>query len=436
MNIIESLAWLDSRVDHETSSGSGIAAGKLDGVSLEPMRELMALLGDAQDTVPVIQITGTNGKGTVAAMITALLMAHGLSVGTYTSPHVEQINERISRDGQPIGDEDLAEVLSGIAAVEQLLDSRPSWFEVMTAAAFRWFSEAPVDVAVVEVGLLGRYDATNVAEARVAVVTSIGGDHTDFAPGWEQAVASEKAGIIGPGSTAVLGRIAPELVAVFNAEGPAELVLAGVDLTVESDQLAVGGHMVDLRGRHGTYTEVFVPMHGAHQIDNAVVAVAAVEAFFDRELSVELVREALRGVQIPGRFEVVGHHPLVVLDGAHNPDALERVSATLDAEFHPVGSRLVVLGQLAGRDPDAAVAALTAMRPDLVLCTSLEGDRGVPAAVLAAACDRAGLTREVVADPTAAVARALAMAAEEDSVVITGSFRLLAPARRALRAQG
>jgi dihydrofolate synthase/folylpolyglutamate synthase len=194
--------------------------------------------------------------------------------------------------------------------------------------------------------------------------------------------------------------------------------------------------MVDVSGRHGRYAEVFVPLHGAHQIDNAVVAVGAVEAFFDRELSAELVREALAGIEIPGRFEVVGHHPLVVLDGAHNPDALERVSATLDEEFHPVGSRLVVLGQLGGRDPDAAVAALTAMRPDLVVCTSLEGDRGVPAPVLAAACDRAGLAREVVADPAAAVARALAIAAEEDSVVITGSFRLLGPARRALAARG
>lgn len=435
MNIIEALAWLDARLDHETSS-PGIAAGRVDGLSLESMRELMALLGDPQDAVPVIHITGTNGKGTVAAMVTSLLVAHGLSVGTYTSPHLERLNERIARDGRPIGDEDLAEVLSGIAAVEPLLTVRPSWFEVMTAAAFRWFAEAPVDVAVVEVGLLGRFDATNVADARVAVVTSVGGDHTDFAPGWEVAVASEKAGIIGPDSTAVLGRVAPELVPVFDAEGPAERVLLGVDVAVEQDQLALGGHMVDVRGRHGTYTEVFVPLHGAHQIDNAAVALAAVEAFFDRELPEDLVREGLAAVELPGRFEVVGHHPLVVLDGAHNPDALAAVAATLDDEFAPVGSRLVVLGQLAGRDPDAAVAALGGMRPDLVVCTSLDGTRGVAAEVLATACDRAGIAREVVADPQAAVTRAIAIAAEEDTVVVTGSFRLLAPARRALARRG
>lgn len=435
MNIIEALAWLDGRLDHETST-TGIAAGRIDGLSLESMREMMALLGDPQDAVPVIHITGTNGKGTVAAMITSLLVAHGLSVGTYTSPHAERLNERIARDGQPIGDEDLAEVLSGIAAIEPLLGVRPSWFEVMTAAAFRWFAEAPVDVAVVEVGLLGRFDATNVADARVAVVTSIGGDHTDFAPGWQLAIASEKAGIIGPDSTAVLGRIDPGLVPVFSAEGPAEMVLLGVDVAVEQDQLALGGHMVDVRGRHATYTEVFVPLHGAHQIDNAAVAVGAVEAFFDRELPEELVREAFAAVQLPGRFEVVGHHPLIVLDGAHNPDALTQVARTLEDEFAPVGSRLVVLGQLAGRDPDAAVAAIAGLRPDLVLCTAVEGDRGVRAEVLAAACDRAGITREIVADPQAAVARALAIAQDEDTVVVTGSFRLLAPARRAVQRRG
>lgn len=435
MNIVEALAWLDARLDHETST-PGIAAGRIEGLSLASMRELMALLGDPQDDVPAIHITGTNGKGSVAAMITSLLRAHGLSVGTYTSPHLERVNERLSRDGVPIGDEDLAEVLSGVAAVEPLCQVQPSWFEVMTAAAFRWFAEAPVDVAVVEVGLLGRYDATNVVDARVAVVTSIGGDHTDFAPGWEVAIASEKAGIIGSDSVAVLGRIDPALVGVFEAEGPAELVRLGVDVEVEADQVAVGGHLVDLQGRHATYREVFLPLRGAHQVDNAMVAVAAVEAFFDRALPEDVVREGLAAANVPGRFEVVGHHPLVVLDGAHNPDALRVLAATLEVEFSPVGSRVVVLGQLAGRDPDAAAAAIAQLRPDLVLCTSLDGDRGVSAEVLGAACSRAGLAHETISDPQAAVARALSLVAEEDAVVVTGSFRLLEPARRALERRG
>ena len=433
MNIVEAIAWLDARLDHEQSS-AGIAAGRVDGLSLDPMTRLMALLGDPQHSVPVIQVTGTNGKGSVAAMITSLLMAHGLSVGTYTSPHLERINERIARDGVPIDDQDLAEVLSGIASVEALCETRPTWFEVMTAAAFRWFAEAPVDVAVVEVGLLGRYDATNVVEAAVAVVTSVGGDHTDFSPGWERSIAAEKAGIIGPGSVAVLGDVDPDLVPIFRSEGPASLIRLGADFVVEGDRLAVGGHVVDVRTPKGLHEELVLPLHGAHQVANAAVALAATEAFFDRVVPDELAAEAFAELVLPGRFEVLGHHPLVVLDGAHNPDALEQLADTVEAEFQPIGSRIVVMGQLAGRDPDAALAAMAQMRPDLVLCCSLEGDRGVPASALAAACEAAGLSHEVVVDPQAAVARALVVAAEEDFVVVTGSFRMIAPARRAFEA--
>ncbi len=435
MNIVEALAWLDARLDHEKSS-AGIAAGRVDGLSLEPMRELMALLGDPQQSLPFVHVTGTNGKGSVVAMITSMLRSHGLSVGTYTSPHLDRLNERIARDGEPIADQDLAEVLSGIAAVEGLCDTRPSWFEVMTAAALRWFAEAPVDVAVVEVGLLGRYDATNVIDATVAVITSVGGDHTDFAPGWEQTVAAEKAGIIGPDSTAVLGAVDPRLVPLFRSEGPATLIRLGEEFHVDGDRLAVGGHVIDVRTSRSTYEDLVVPLHGSHQAANAAVSLATVEEFFDRPVPDDVVTEAFASLELPGRFEIVSHHPLVVLDGAHNPDALEQLADTVEAEFKPVGSRIVVLGQLAGRDPDAALAAVARMRPDLVICCSLEGDRGVPASMLAAACDRAGLSSEIVADPQAAVTRALAVAAEEDFVVVTGSFRIIAPARRAVSRAG
>ena len=430
MNLVEAMAWLDRRIDHETAASSGVSAGHIEGLSIEPMRRLMALLGDPQLDVPVVHITGTNGKGSVAAMVSALLREHGLVVGTYTSPHLAKVNERIRRDGQPISDEDLAEVLSGVAAVEDLLEAQPSWFEALTAAAFRWFAEAPVEVAVVEVGLLGRYDATNVAEGTVAVVTSVGGDHTDFAPGWELKVASEKAGIIGPESTAVLGHVAAELVGTFEAEGPERLVRLGADFSVEQDQVAVGGHLVTLQGLHSRHTDLFLPVHGAHQVDNAALALAATEAFFQREVPDEVAEAAFASIQLPGRFEVVHHGPLVVLDGAHNPDALRTTAATLDAEFTPVGSRTVVLGMLAGRDPDQAVAALAELRPDVVVCTAPDGARSLDPAVLAAACDRAGLANEVIQDPQTAVARALNVAAEEDVVVVTGSFRLVEPARQ------
>ena len=435
MDIVEALAWLDSHLDHESSS-AGVAAGRVEGLGLGTMRELVGLLGDPQDDVPAVHLTGTNGKGSTAAMVSSLLQAHGLTVGAYTSPHEERVNERIRRDGEPIGDDDLAEVLSGIRSVEPLLSSRPTWFELLTAAAFRWFAEAPVDVAVVEVGLLGRYDATNVVDGRVAVITSIGGDHTDFRPGWEVAVASEKAGIVGPGCTAVLGPLPPELREVVRAEGPARLWALGDDFRITSQVPAVGGRQFDLDGVFGRYDGLFVPLHGAHQVDNAAVAVAAVEAFFDRPLDPDVVREGLAATRLEGRAEVVARHPLVVLDGAHNPDALRALAATVEDEFATVGSRLVVLGQLAGRDADAAVGAVADLRPDLVICTTAgTGDRALPPGSLAAACSRRGLAHEVVVDPVSAVGRALSLALEEDLVVVTGSFRLLAPARAALAAR-
>ena len=392
----------------------------------------MSLLGDPQQDVPVIHITGTNGKGTVAAMVTSLLRASGLTVGTYTSPHLRRVNERISRNGSEIPDLDLAEVLTGIAAVEPLLEVQPSWFEVITAAAFRYFAEAPVDVAVIEVGLLGRLDATNVADAAVAVVTSIQGDHTDFAPGWELAVAGEKAGIIKAQSIAVIGEVDPELTEVFVAEGPESLVRLGVDFAAVSDQIAIGGHLVDLQGVFGRYEQLFLPLHGAHQVANASIAVAAVESFFGTALDAEVVAEGFASLKLPGRFEVLRYGPLVVVDGAHNADALRASARTLEDEFAPAGTRIIVLGLLAGRDPDRSVAAVSELRPDLILCCSLDGSRGVSAAVLAAACAKRGIAHETVGDPASAVARALALAAEEDVVLITGSFRMFEPAQTVL----
>lgn len=434
MGIVDSLSWLDSHLDHESSS-VGIAAGAVEGLGLTTMRELVGLLGDPQLDVPTIHVTGTNGKGSVTALIGGLLQAHGLSVGSYTSPHLERINERLRWDGEPIDDQTLSEVLDGLRAIEPLMTVRPSWFELVTAAALRWFAEAPVDVAVVEVGLLGRYDATNVVDSRVAVVTGVGGDHTDFAPGWELAIAGEKAGIIGSDSAAVLGRMTPELRAVFAAEGPASLVAEDVDFEVLATESAVGGRLIDIGGLHARYDEIFLPLHGRVQAHNAAVAVAAVESFFDRALDPDLVRDGLAMVRLEGRVEVVSHQPLIILDGAHNPDALRALGRTLDDEFSTVGSRTVVFGLLAGRDPDAAADALRSLRPDLVLCTTADGgDRGLAAEVLEAACERAGLSTEAVASPVEAVKRAVGHAQEEDMVVVTGSFRLLAPARIAIAA--
>ncbi len=430
----EVLARLDRSTNHEVSARSGIAAGRVAGLSLDSMRELCRMLGDPQDAVPGIHITGTNGKGSVAAMVSSLLVAAGLTVGTYTSPHIERVNERIRRNGEDIGDGDLAEVLGAVLDIAALVDVAPSWFESLTAAAFRWFSEASVDVSVVEVGLLGRYDATNVMDGDVAVITNIGADHTDGAPGWELAVASEKAGIVTPGRDVVVGPLPAELLEVVSAEGPARVIAVGRDVEVLDTQIALGGRSVSISTPWARHDDLFVPLHGRHQAANVALSVAVVESFFDRPLSSDVLEAGLDAVVLPGRCEVVGHDPLVILDGAHNRDAARALATTIGEEFTTVGSRILVVGMLAGRDPRDVLGPLSEIGLDAVVLTTPPSPRAADPADLLAAARDLGISATVVADPWSAVERALAHAAEEDLVVVAGSFYLVGPAKAVLAA--
>lgn len=428
MRLPDALAWLDGHHNRELVPG-GTASGA-DGLTLEAMAQLCGLLGDPQRAYPVIHITGTNGKGSVAAMVSSLLSAHGLSVGAYTSPHLHHLNERITRNGEPIDDDDLAEVLTEVADREGLLATTPTWFEAVTAAAFSWFAAVAVDVAVVEVGMLGRYDATNVVDATVAVVTNVGRDHTDGVGDWRTAVASEKAGIVGSDSVLVLGETDPGLRAVFAAEGPAAMWVAGEEFGASAVRPAVGGQVADLRTPGATYDDVFIAAHGHHQADNAAMAVAATEAFFGRPLDGTVVAETLGSVSLPGRFEVLGHQPLVVLDGAHNPPAAEAVADTLDQAFHATGRRLLVFGMLADRDPAAFLDALEPMRVDAVVTCTVPSPRAASAAALASVVASRGLPVEAVDDPTEAVRRAVDVAEEDDLVLVTGSLYLVGAIRK------
>ena len=400
------------------------------------MRALCAVLGDPQHDQPTVHITGTNGKGSVARMVTALLSAHDLPVGTYTSPHLEAINERISRSGEPISDAALAAVLSDLAAIESLVPHSPSYFELLTAAAFRWFSDEAVAAAVVEVGLLGRWDATNVVDGVVAVLTNIGHDHTDGQGDWRRRIAEEKAGIVKPGATFVLGETDPALREVFGATPAAEVWRRDEDFGCTANRLAVGGRMLDLRTPAATYDDVFLAAHGAHQGDNAAIAVAAAEAFFGRPLDEELVVDALARVRSPGRFEVVGRAPLVVLDGAHNPDGAAALAEALDEGFAIAGHRRLVLGVLTGRDPVALLARLGAEDAIEVLCCTPDSPRALPAGDLAAVVREHGGSARVVPDVAAAVGTALDESSAEDAVVVTGSLYTVGAARAACRRLG
>jgi len=429
VNLVAALRYLDSHTNLEAT------AGRAEGLSLDRMRRLGAMLGDPQGAYPVIHITGTNGKGSVARMVTELLEAAGLSVGTYTSPHLESVNERLLWNGEPIGDDDLGTAIGSVAAVEEMAGVAPSYFEILTAAAFTWFADVAVDVAVVEVGMLGRYDATNVADGAVAVLTNVGHDHTDGVGAWREAIAGEKVGIVKPDATFVCGETDPELRELLAATPAARTWWRESDFDAEQSMLALGGRAVSLRTPSGTVDDVFVPLHGEHQADNAAIALAAVEAFFGRRLDDDLVTEAFAKVQVPGRFEVVHHEPTVVLDAAHNVDGALACAATLREEFTLGGTVIVVAGFLQGRDPEGMLDALGAADAGFLIACTPESPRAIPAPEVAAAADRLGIVAEAVSSVDQAVHRALGLASPDDLVLVTGSLYVVGPARTVLRTE-
>jgi dihydrofolate synthase/folylpolyglutamate synthase len=429
MDLPDALAWLDTHVNYEAAGGGPPRAGSVGGLSLDRMRALVDVIGEPQRQYPVIHVTGTNGKGSTARIATQLLAETGLAVGTYSSPHLHRINERISRNGDPIPDADLAELLTDLKALAPLSGVEPSWFELVTAAAFRWFADVAVDVAVVEVGMLGRFDATNVADGSVAVVTNIGPDHTDFEGDWRRAVAEEKAGIVKPGSILVVGETDEALRPVWAEAGAAEVWERGEHWACDENLLAVGGRVLDLRTPNGTVEQVFLPLHGAHQGDNAACALTAVEAFFGHGLHTDVVRDAMQAVTMPGRFEIVSREPLVVLDGAHNPAGASVAAQTLADDFDVAGSRILVVGLLAPRDPTAVLEALDAATADLVVACTPSSPRALPASEVATAAASLGVAAEVVPDVRRAVQRALDRAGTDDAVLITGSLYVVGAAR-------
>ncbi|MGI9053122.1 MAG: bifunctional folylpolyglutamate synthase/dihydrofolate synthase [Ilumatobacteraceae bacterium] len=425
MDYAAALAYLDEHASYEKT-------GRITSPSLDPITRLTEAMGEPQRAYPVIHLTGTNGKGSTAQMLTRLLAAQGLSVGTYTSPHLERINERLARNGEPISDEEFAEQIAAIADLEGLTGVRPSYFEACTAAAFRWFADIAVDVAVVEVGLLGRWDATNVADGQVAVVTNIGMDHNDLAGPSLVDVAREKAGIIKPGSAAVIGETRPELVDVLSIEPAAARLCRNVDFETAGNHLAVGGRMVDIRTLTTIYPDVFVPLHGAHQGDNATLALTAAEAFFAAPLAPDVVEEGFGAVVMPGRFEVLGRQPLVVVDGAHNPMGADTCAEVFFDDFAPDGRRILVIGTL--REPAGMLEALRADEFDTVVACTAPSPRGVPAAEVGKAALALGCDDVFVVDTVAeACRRAAVMAGADDAILATGSLYVAGAARQALR---
>jgi dihydrofolate synthase/folylpolyglutamate synthase len=287
---------------------------------------------------------------------------------------------------------------------------------------------------VVEVGLLGRWDATNVVDAQVAVITNIGLDHMEFAGPTRADIAREKAGIVKSQSVVICGDTDEEIIEIFANAGGASLLVRQRDFEVDSNQLALGGRMIDVRTPTTIYPDVLVPLHGRHQADNAVVAITAVEAFFARPLASDIIDEAFSQVSMPGRFEVMGHQPLVIIDGAHNPAGADVCAAVFLEDFDPAGRRLLVIGCLKGRDPFDMLSALRADEFDVVVCCTAPSPRGLPAQEVAEAARRLGCDEVVTLNTVeAAIDRAMQEIGPDDALLITGSLYVVGAARPYLR---
>lgn len=421
--------------------------------SLDRIEALTELLGDPQRAYPVIHLTGTNGKTTTSRIIDTLIRATGLRTGRFTSPHVESMTERISIDGEPLTREQFLQAYNEIAPYLHLVDrdsDHPlSFFETVVAMAFSTFTDAPVDVAVVEVGMGGSWDATNVADGVVAVIAPISVDHAKYLGARPQDIAVEKAGIIKPGATVVSAAQSPEVAQVLAEraqEVGATILWEGVDFGVEHRVPAVGGQMLRLRGLRGEYDEVFLPLYGAHQAQNAALALAAVEAFTGEEpLGDELVHQALAQVTSPGRLEIVRRSPTIVLDAAHNPHGAAALVAALQDSF--TFSPLVgVVGVMADKDYEGVLAELEPALAHIV-CTQNSTPRAMPAAELAEVAEGIfGVDRvHVAARLEDAIDQAATLAEQggtygeaigSGGVLVTGSVITVGEARVMLKAKG
>jgi dihydrofolate synthase/folylpolyglutamate synthase len=418
--------------------------------TLERIQAICDLLGEPQRSYPVVHLTGTNGKTSTSRMVDALVRARGLRTGRFTSPHVESMTERITLDGEPLSDQDFVDAYLDIAPYLSIVDERSehplSFFETVVGMAFAVFADAPVDVAVVEVGMGGSWDATNVADGHVAVVTPIAVDHASYLGSSPEVIAVEKAGIIKPGSIVVCAQQADDVAAVIAeraTEVGATVLWEGRDFGVEHRVPAVGGQMVRLRGVRAEYDEVFLPLHGAHQAQNAAVALAAVEAFLGQEpLDDELVKDAFAEVTSPGRLEVIRRSPTILLDAAHNPHGAAATAEAIEDSFL-LNPLIGVVGVMGDKDHEGVLAALEPVLA-AVVCTQARTSRSLPAEELAeVARGIFGIDRVYVAPRLEDAIDQAATLAEEGGVfgeaigsggvLVTGSVVTVGEARRMLK---
>lgn len=419
----------------------GVDAMKRLPPSTHRIEALVDALNHPERQVPAIHITGTNGKTSTARIASALLTSAGLSVGTYTSPHIVSIRERIALSGEPIDPDAFGalfnHVMPYVEVVEKELAERMSYFELLTAMFFLWAAETPVDALVVEVGLGGRWDATNVLPASVPVVTQVALDHMAHLGTDRVTIAKEKAGIIKSGSVVVTGERSPEVLAVIEAASKAaegEIARIGREFDLVENRVAFGGRYLSIDASSGTYEGLFLPLHGAHQAVNAAIAVEAVTRFIPaRRLDHAVVAEGLAATIAPGRMETIRTDDTkipIVLDVAHNPDGMSAVITSLIEAF--AFDRVVfVVGILADKDHKGMLAE-TARVPCTLILTTPRSIRSTHLVDLDASAQELGLESVAIDDVADALKQAISIAEERDLICITGSHYVVGEARALL----
>ena len=426
MDYTEALAYLDRHIS------LGVKPG------LERIEGLLDDMGRPDNGYPVIHVAGTNGKTSTSRFATLLLVAHGLSTGTYTSPHLEKIEERLSINGKAATEEEFALAVSDVAAFALLREKggaeANTYFELTTAAAFALFADKAVNAAVLEVGLGGRLDATNVVDAEVCVLTSIGIEHTEYLGEDVATIAGEKLAIAGPNSILVSGPLPDEALEVAETRAR-ELGIHhrhyGKDFSVLDAERGVGGWLATIAGAEETYEDLFLPLHGRYQLVNLANAVAATEALLGRKLDEEAVRAAVATATVPGRMEVVGTKPLVMLDGAHNADGVSVLADSLEEEY-PTTRWQLVLGVMGDKNVEAMMVSLAPL-VDGVVTTAPASERSVPPSQLAERIgDLVDVPVLVAEEVELAIDMARAEAGPDGAVLVAGSLYLVGEARKLL----
>jgi dihydrofolate synthase/folylpolyglutamate synthase len=425
MRFAEALARLDARQPEQMPEPS-----------LDRIRALAELLDDPQLTYPSIHVTGTNGKTTAARVAASVACAHGLPTGLFTSPHLLSVRERLSVCGQDITETEFAEEWEHLEPFLRVVDEQGpvavTYFEAVTALAFLWFADKPVGLGVFEVGMGGSWDATNLVDGQVAVVTPVGMDHVAELGPTLADIAGEKAGILKNGGIAILREqdpVAADVLARRAAAVGSAPRWEGKDWEVEERLLAVGGQSFVLRGLHETYDDLFLPLFGAYAVHNAAAGIVAVEALTGQALGPDTLREGLAAVRSPGRLEVVGHEPLLVLDGAHNPTGAQALAEAMRESFR--WERLHLVVAISANKDLAGIAAALGPIADHVVATKNDSVRSSDPSHVAAAFGGDVERASSVADALEIARRA---AGPGDVVLVAGSLFTVADAQRALAA--